>query len=156
MALVWLSVGSVTTTAIEQKPLPAFQVFTKDGRPVPSIELSGQERWLLIYAIPDCRPCDQLIRALKDWQTPQLVARTVLVIGAQTDMAQAYVQMSLRAEVSAISWYADAEGQAWQALGIQGTPLLIGIRRGRMEWAISGVLKDTGTLESAVRTWVEY
>jgi hypothetical protein len=32
--------------------------------------------------------------------------------------------------------------------------MLIGIRKGRMEWTISGLLKDLATSTSAVRTWV--
>jgi hypothetical protein len=34
--------------------------------------------------------------------------------------------------------------------------VIIGIRNNRMEWVISGLLKDPATLTSAVRTWVEY
>jgi len=39
---------------------------------------------------------------------------------------------------------------------MKGTPVIIGIRKGRMEWVISGLLKDPATLTSAVRTRVEY
>ena len=49
-------------------------------------------------------------------------------------MAQAYVQKKLPVEVSHTPWYADAKGEAWQALEMKGTPVIIGIRKGRMEW----------------------
>jgi hypothetical protein len=58
--------------------------------------------------------------------------------------------------VSHTPWYADAKGEAWQALEMKGTPVIIGICKGRMEWVISGLLKDPTTLTSAVRTRVEY
>jgi len=86
----------------------------------------------------------------------RLLADAALVIGAEPSVAQAYVQKELPVEVNTIPWYADAEGEAWQALSIKSAPVLIGIRKGRMEWMISGLLKDLATLTSAVRTWVEY
>jgi len=64
-------------------------------------------------------------------------------------VAQAYLQRKLPKEVSGIPWYADAQGEAWRALGIKGAPVIIGIRKGRMEWMISGLLKDPATLSSA-------
>jgi hypothetical protein len=86
----------------------------------------------------------------------RLLADAALVIGAETSAAQAYVQKKLPVEVAAFPWYADAQGEACQALGLKGTPVIIGIRKDRMEWTMSGLLKDPATLTSAVRTWVEY
>jgi hypothetical protein len=86
----------------------------------------------------------------------RLLADAALVIGAETSAAQAYVQKKLPVEVAAFPWYADAKGEAWQALEMKGTPVIIGIRKGRMEWVISGLLKDSATLTSAIRTRVDY
>ena len=78
------------------------------------------------------------------------------MIGVQATPAKAYLLNQPPVEVSHIPRYADAQGEAWQALGLTGTPAIIGIRKGRMEWMISGLLKDPATLTSAIRTWVEY
>jgi hypothetical protein len=40
-------------------------------------------------------------------------------------------------------------------LGIKDAPRIRGIRKGGMEWMMSGLLKDPATLTSAIRTWVE-
>jgi hypothetical protein len=40
-------------------------------------------------------------------------------------------------------------------LGIKDAPRIRGIRKGRMEWKLSGLRKDPATLISAIRTWVE-
>jgi hypothetical protein len=141
---------------MEQKPLASFRVLAPDGAAVQSAALSSEERWLLIYAAPECHPSDQLLRKLRRWQSPHLTRRVVLVVGAQIAEAQAFVQDKLPGEVNGISWYADAEQEAWHALGLKATPALIGIRNGRMEWAISGLLQDAATMTSVVRTWVEY
>ena len=53
-------------------------------------------------------------------------------------------------------WYAGAQGEAWRALGIKSAPVMIGIRKGRIGSAISGLLNDPATLTSAIRTWVEF
>ena len=56
------------------------------------------------------------------------------MIGAQAIAAKAYLLNQLPVEVSHTPWYADAKGEAWQALEMKGTPVIIGIRKGRMEW----------------------
>ena len=43
-----------------------------------------------------------------------------------------------------------------RALDLRGTPVLIGVERGEINWTIGGVLNDPGALESVVRKWVEY
>jgi hypothetical protein len=86
----------------------------------------------------------------------RLLADTALVIGAQAIAAKAYLLNQLPVEVSHTPWYADAKGEAWQALEMKGTPVIIGICKGRMEWMMSGLPKDPATSASAVRTWVEY
>lgn len=153
VALVVLGASSVSATAIEPRPLPAFRVHSADGAVVTSGQLSGDRRWVLIYALPDCLPCDDVIRLLKDSGTPALVERTVLVIGAQPAEAAAYARSRLPREVSGVRWYADAQGEAWLALGLHGTPVIIGIRDGRIVWVMSGALKDAAA--SVVRSWVE-
>ena len=84
-----------------------------------------------------------------------LFTHAALVIGAEPFVAQAYVQKKLPVEVTAIPWYADAQGEAWKALGLKGTPVIIGICKGRMEWMIRALLKDPATLTPGIRTWVE-
>ena len=153
-----LAIGLIPAvgSAVEQKPLPDFQVLAADGTSVRSAELSVQERWVLIYAIPDCRTCDQVLQALKTVQDPKLAARTVIVVGARLDVAHAYVEKKLPKEAGGVAWFADAQGKAWQALEIPGTPFLLGVRRGWIEWALSGTPKEAGALTSALRSWVEY
>jgi hypothetical protein len=63
-----------------------------------------------------------------------LFTHAALVIGAEPFVAQAYLQRKLPKGVSGIPWYADAQGEAWRALSIKSAPVLIGIRKGRMEW----------------------
>jgi hypothetical protein len=153
-ALLLLVAG--TAEAIEQKPLPPFRLLAPDGATlVPSNELQGGDQWLLVYVSPGCPSCDLLLAALKGWQSASLIQHTIVVVGAQTTAAaQQYMQRMLPPEVGAVQWYADVQAEAWTALQLTGTPVLVGVRKGMIQWAISGVLNDPGALESVVKTWV--
>jgi hypothetical protein len=147
--------GAQTAKAIERKPLPLFRLLASDGATVvPSNELPGGDQWLLVYVSPGCPSCDLLLAALKGWQSASLIQHTILVVGAPTAAAaQQYVQRILPPDVSGIQWYADVQAEAWTALQLTGTPVLVGVNKGTIQWAISGVLNDPGALESVVKTW---
>ena len=151
-----LIVATAGVAGAERRPLPAFTVTSPAGAAVASAALSGQERWVLIYVSPDCRSCNRLLASLKEWQSPQLTSRTVVIVRGPSAAAAAYVTEQLPAEVAAIARYADEGDAAWQALSLKGTPVLIGVERGEIDWTIGGVLNDPKALESVVRKWVEY
>jgi len=65
---------------------------------------------------------------------------------------QALVFQGRRPYFGGCSWWSGPS----RALRLTGTPVIIGNRKGRMEWMISGLLKDPATLTSAIRTRVEY
>ena len=78
----------------------------------------------------------------------------VLIRGAVTDAA-AYVEKNPPRKGATVTWFADAGDEAWQALELTGTPVLIGIEDGEMKWTIAGVLNDPKMVDSVVRTWLE-
>jgi hypothetical protein len=151
-----LIAATVGVAGAERRPLPAFTVTSPAGNGVTSAALSSEERWVLIYVSPDCRSCDRLLASLKEWQSPQLTSRTVVIVRGPAAAAAAYVAARLPAEVAAIAWYADERSEAWQALSLKGTPVLIAVERGEIDWTIAGVLNDPKALEPVVRRWVEY
>lgn len=154
VGLLAILLGAGSTEAVAQTPLPGFRVVRPDGTAVSSAQLAPGDQWLLIYLAPGCPSCDRLLAALKDWQSPALLERAVIVVGGQAPTAQSYIQRTEPSEVSSIAWYADAGNEAWTALRLTGTPVLVGVRKGVVEWAVSGVLNDPAALESVVKTWV--
>ena len=46
--------------AIEQRPMPAFEVINAAGEATPSIMMGPGGKWLLIYVTPECRSCRKL------------------------------------------------------------------------------------------------
>jgi len=151
-----LVVATTAVAAYEQRPLPNFNVTSAAGAPHASAALSAQPRWVIIYVTPGCRSCDRLLQALKDWQSPQLTTRAVVIVRGPSAGAAAYMAERMPSEASGIAWYADNNNEAWQALDLKGAPVLVGVEGGEIKWTISGVLNEPKSLESVVRTWVEY
>lgn len=153
---VLLIVATASLAAYERRPLPAFAVTSPAGVALPGTTLSTQPRWVLMYVSPGCRSCDRLLQSLKDWQSPQITSRTVVIVRGTSLEAAAYIAEHLPPESGAVAWYADEGSQAWQALGLKSTPALIGVERGEIDWTIGGVLNDPKALELVIRKWVEY
>jgi hypothetical protein len=142
-------------SAIEQRPLPSFTVTAAGGVETPSAGLVREGNWLLVYVTPACRTCEGLLRDMARWDSGALPGATVIVVGAAHADAAGYVSSVVPEALSTAAWYADAQGQAREALRLQGAPVVIGMRGERIQWAIAGVLNDPRTLESALRSWVE-
>ena len=139
-----------------ERPLPAFQVLAADGTSTSSAQLSPESQWLLVYLNPGSSTSRRLLQAMKEWEAPQLVGRTVLIVRGKASEAQAFIEQSLPEELRGMRWYADSDRGAWQALNLTGAPVLIGVTNGRTEWSLSGVLADPSALKSVVLTWVRY
>ena len=145
-------IATSTIAASEHARLPSFTVTSSGGAAVASAALSTQSRWLLVYVSPDCRSCERLIESLKDWQSPNLTSRTVVVV--RSSEAARYIAEH-RSGLD-VAWYADLQDDAWQSLQLKSAPALIGVESGEIKWTVSGVLNDPKALESVARKWVEY
>jgi len=151
-----LIVASAPASAIEQKPLPAFSVAQGDGSAVLGKDLTRASQYVLIYVAPNCRPCDRLVQLLKNWKSPEQVARVVFIVADTGANAASYVGSLLPQGTAAPLVYGDDKGDAYRALKLTGMPVIIGVRSGRIMWSVSGVLNDATTVQSVVRTWVTY
>jgi hypothetical protein len=156
LPVVWMVLTSAPALAAPERPLPDFTVVTADGQARASGVLTSEPRWLLVYVRPESGPCNRLLRLLKDWQSAALTTRTVLVVGGTVEDARTYVERRLPKELQGfIAWYADPDESAWNALELRGTPVMLGVEDGQIQWRLAGVLSRPESLESVVRTWVE-
>jgi hypothetical protein len=148
--------GTAATAAAQpRQPLPVFSVVDAGGAEVASANLTSQERWLLIYMSPECSPCELLMKSLRRWTSPEMLARTVIVVAGTPEGARGFIEQHAGTELAGITWYADPEGKAAAALKVKSSPALAGIRAGQINWRLAGVLNEPGALQSIVRTWVE-
>ncbi|PYQ42505.1 MAG: hypothetical protein DMF77_12695 [Acidobacteria bacterium] len=156
-AAVLLLVLVAARPALAGKPLPGFQVLTLQGEARSSAQLAPHEQWLLLYVHPDCPSCPRLLETLEGWRLGEARGRVVLVVGAEPSIADAYVRKAMPAtpaEAERRTWYADPGGEAAKALHAEKVPILLGVRRGQIEWEISGVLNGPAALERVVRAWL--
>ncbi len=153
--LCWIASGA-SAVAIERKPLPPFHAVTPDGVVVASDTLSTETRWLLVYLTPTNPSSARLVSALVNWQNAAFVSHVVVIVGGPLDVAQAFIQKLTAGSPAPYRWLADPQLEAGLALGIAGSPVLIGVDHGIAEWSLAGVLDDPAALESVVRRWVEY
>lgn len=139
-----------------ERPLPAFQVVTGEGAVVSSAQLTSEPQYLLVYVNAASSTSRKLLDALGDWATPKLAGRTVLVIGGTPQEAQRFIATGVPESLQGMTRYFDTGHSAWQALNLRGSPVLIGVRDGRTDWSLSGVLSDPAALKSVVLTWVNF
>lgn len=152
-AALWLAV-SIPASA-RQRELPVFQVEGRDGQIVSSDQLASDVQWLMVYMSPACAACDRLTELLAASQSPAAAERTVVIVGGAPAAARAHA--ASRREIAAtMRIYADLSMQAARALSLAGSPSIVAIRGGRIEWTLTGVLNDPDALASVIRTWVEY
>ena len=139
-----------------ERPLPAFEVVTSEGAAVSSAQLTSEPQYLLVYVNAASSTSRKLLDALGEWATPELARRTVVVIGGTPQEAQRFIESGMPASLLGTARYFDTGRSAWQALNLRGSPVLIGVRDGRTEWSLSGVLSDPAALKSVVLTWVNF
>ena len=155
VALIACALGAAAPVcAGERGPLPAFQLLTLEGAAVESAKIGPAGQWLLIYTTPTSAASARLLAAMKQWESPGLNARTVVVVGTAVDQAAAFVQRHV-ADYPSVRWLADPDGAAWKALRLTGTPFILGIKDSQIVWSLAGVLNDPAVLESVIRSWVE-
>jgi hypothetical protein len=135
--------------------LPGFSVLSPAGERAASGTLSTERQWLLVYLDPVTAPNARLVGLLKEWQTPQLLSRVVLVVEGNPTDVKKWLAKELGADAPPFAWFADADGSAAAALNVAGTPAFFGVKGGTIDWALTGVLSRVESLESIVRTWVE-
>lgn len=154
LALALLIGSGVDALASEKRPLPEFSVTTLEGAVVPVASLGMQGQWLIVYVGPDSAPSGRLLQAMKAWEASATIAqRSLVVVGGEADSARQLIA-KLADDAPAVRWVTDPTQAAWKALRLSGTPTIVGVRDGRVEWALAGVLNNPATLESVVTSWV--
>jgi hypothetical protein len=139
-----------------ERPLPAFEVVSGAGAAVSSAQLTSEPQYLLVYVNAASTTSRRLLDAMGEWATPALAQRTVLLIGGTPEEAQRFIETGVPESLQGMTRYFDTSRSAWQALNLRGSPVLIGVRQGKTEWSLSGVLSDPAALKSVVLTWVNF
>jgi hypothetical protein len=114
------------------------------------------DQYVLMYVSPGCRSCDSLLALLNDSESPQLPKRVVIIVRGNASQAAKYIREHVPREAGEVTWYADESDEAYKALHFSGTPDLLGVRKGRLMWSISGVMNDSSMVLPVIRKWTKY
>lgn len=150
-----LAAAAGAASAQQSQPLPAFEVTSLDGRTVKSDELTPNEKWLLVYVQPHCRPCEGLLRTFDGKESGADHTGKVVVVVGGADADEARRMADAAPWLPASSWYADPQKKAAAAAKLRGSPVVMGILRQRVEWNLTGVLADAKSVKSILGTWCE-
>ena len=134
------------------RPLPRFTVYDVNSAAVDSSTFASRGRVVLVYVRPDCRACDQLLGLLAHNPDPAAASRLLVVVLASVGDAAAFAARTGNG-LGAASWYADPDADAWNALGLEGLPVMMGVGQQRIGWTFSGA-PDRRLLESAIHSWL--
>ena len=151
LVVAMVSVAAGDARALDQNPMPAFELVSPAGAVVASGDLSTEAHWLLVYvAATGCGSCDRLMSALEQWRPTLPQRRVVIVVRGSREAVQAYATQHAVADGA---WYADSGESGARALGLQHVPALVAVERGRIAWLVTGVLNDPAAVEPIVRSW---
>ena len=142
----------VAVSAIEKRPLPAFDLIAMDGNSVVSTSLVKQGKWLLVYGQIGCVSCDALFRAIDAKDQPLLPERMVIVVGGVGQAGAAKIA-SAYPQLKKAQWFADPSRSMNAAVKMPGAPVTFGLRNDMLEWEIAGVIPNVAALKSALISW---
>ena len=147
-----LTFRPAVVAAREPMALPPFEIATLDGQRVPSAQLGGEGRWLLVAVDPRALPSRSLLTAIGGADSLPPAGRMVLVGAGTVEDAR-----RLRAgskNLADAAWYADPSRESLALLRVTSLPTILGLRGRQIEWALQGNLADPGELRSILRSWV--
>jgi hypothetical protein len=152
-AALLAGVFAEATERKKPKPLPSFTVVATDGRSVQSAALSEERQWLLIYLTPASPRCDRLLKALAEWRSPQLDARTIVIVHGTPGEARTCLE-TVGGSGEGPAVFADPPRRAHSALRLAAESALVAVKDGRVAWTIEGVLNDPEAVEPVIKSWL--
>jgi len=138
--------------AVENRPLPSFEVQNLDGSVVNTSTWAMEGKWVLIYLEGQCGPCTHLLARLTKEQYPQLASRTIIIVAGSQPSDVKMLQKGFT-DLAQASWYADPTRNAPKTLNLHGAPVTLGIQDKTIRWGISGIPPAPGLLPAVLKKW---
>jgi hypothetical protein len=151
--MLFLSFATRASAQSDARLLASFTVLDELETTVQSAALAAAGRTTLLFLKPSCRSCEQLLGELARLDTPNLTTQLVIVIHAPLQEAAAFAARRLPVELQSVRWFADIDASAWNAMGLKGVPVLVGVENSRVAWKYSGA-PTRSLLDSLMRTWL--
>lgn len=148
-----LGLAALGAQRLQPRLLPAFEVIAADERTLNSQQIAMEGTWILLYLQQDCRLCDLILKVADSEEHPRLGERLIIIEGGVTARQLTTIAGPF-SRVPQTAWHADPRLEAFERLQVPGVPAVMGMRGRSIEWTLSGVLLNSGTLESLFASWV--
>ncbi len=146
--------GTLVSGATQSRQLPAFALTAADGSTVSSVSLAQPEPWLLVVAQEPCRACEGTFAVMDTLITEAQRSRVVVVV-ANASSAQAAAMATRYTRLGAATWLRDPGRAALPALGVGGSPVVIGLRGTTVHWSRGVGSASPSDLESLISSWLQ-
>jgi hypothetical protein len=146
--------SSVSATDNAAAPIPEFAVDALDGRAVKSSEMPIQrQRWVLIYVVPNSRPCETLLKLINSKEYPDLPSKLVILVG-RANAGKAGRVAGQFPDLHNALWYADTSRDAFTKMRLAGVPMIVGFQQNHVAWRIAGLFDgDPKKLQRILAAW---
>jgi hypothetical protein len=134
----------------------SFPLIDANGQGLDSARVFAAGARVIVYVVPGNEPGTRLIDALRVWSQrdpAQWLERVQVIVAAPPAAAREW--LGERWSEPGARWFADPSGDGWRALGLQGALAVVGLRDGRVEWQIDGVIADPTVVEPAIDAWIK-
>ena len=144
---------ALSAFAVENRPLPSFQVQNLDGSAANSSDWKMPGNWVIIYVEGRCcGACKHLLSRLTKDQFPQLASHAIVIVGG-AQPTEALEWESEFTNLAEAQWFADPTGAAVGALDLHGAPVTLGLEDKTIRWGMAGVSPNPGLLPGVLKKW---
>jgi hypothetical protein len=151
--LAWMLIAGMSGGVLAAPPpFPDFALKTLEGADVRSDDVVPEGRALVVFIQRNCRPCDDLLFAIKKEHLPDVPARMLIVVGGASPEEVVALKKNFP-DLAEAAWYADPPWAAWGPLRLKGLPVITGLRDKSNEWRLSGATPED-KLRSVLSSWV--
>ncbi|RXH58430.1 hypothetical protein [Granulicella sibirica] len=155
-----------TNTVLTQEiQPPPYTLWTADGVTIDNTHLNPGGFWLLLYRDLNSARGDEALTLLESLTTPPTAtdttkpavpldpARLVVVLTHATGAQVSQLQLN-HPLLAKATWLRDEKETAAQALGLHGSPHLIGMHESALRWQLAGSLESPAA-RTAITYWVK-
>lgn len=145
-------IGSATAVAAS---LPRLELIAGDLSTTSPGQLHiSNGKWLLVYVRPRHTASDELLRRLSATTYAGVPERTLIVLAGVPPERLAPFAANYPKLAGAL-WYADPLKKTGVILKLNGAPVIVGVDRQEITWAVNGLPRSDRWTQSMFTTWVK-
>ncbi|WP_291983731.1 hypothetical protein [Luteitalea sp.] len=153
LAVAGVIAGAARVTTQAPASLPSLTVATTAGLPQTTDALVRAGAWVMVVSPGSCPPCGALFTTLDTAVPSSEMSRVVIALSGGTP-AQVLAVQPRHVHLGRAEWVLDPSRLLLPALGVSGSPLLVGLRDDRIHWMRSAAGMSEAQLRAVLSSWI--